>query len=390
LGTAKRGEHIVRVEWGLLEGTRPRTLGKNARLRAHGSALRVPLCRITTSEGARGVGLSRIGEELAGQALGQPVSAMFSPEAGTSDAWSGLDYPLWDLAGVRAGQPVYRLGPPAGPTAPSPPATVACYDTSLYFDDLGIEDDDPQPGAEVVAAEAASGYERGHRAFKVKVGRGGRWMSPAAGLERDVAVTLGVREAIGPRCALFADANNGYTLNGARAFLEKTAGAAVGWLEEPFHEDAVLLEALREWVARSGLHVLVADGESASADAAYELAARGLLDVVQCDILATSFSGWRRLGPSLDAIGVGSAPHHFGLYLGNYVSGHLCGAVRDLRYVEWDESTVPGLEATGYRFSEGFLALSPEPGFGIEVDDGRYRRAVESTGFDVQVTGVSR
>jgi L-rhamnonate dehydratase len=240
-------------------------------------------------------------------------------------------------------------------------------------------------GAEVVAAEAAAGYAAGHRAFKVKVGRGARWMNPAAGLDWDVAVTKAVRQAIGPDCVLLADANDGFTLNGAQEFLERTADLALGWLEEPFHEDEVLLEALRAWLDRGGLRVEIADGESATLDDGRRLAARGLIDVVQADILAASFSRWRRAGESLDAMGTGSAPHHFGLYLGNYVSGHLAGAISGLRYVEWDQACVPGLEAPGYRFAEGRLTLASAPGFGIELDEATYRRAVSAGGFDIKI-----
>jgi L-rhamnonate dehydratase len=378
---------IVGVEWGVLEGKRPRLCGKNARLAEHGAAVKVPLARITTSDGLQGIGLSRLNEDLGYRALGLPVSELSDGPGGTIPAWMAFDYPLWDLAGRRAGRPVYALV--AGDDEPEDgPPSVACYDTSLYFDDLGddVAEDDHQRGAGIVAAEAAWGYEHGHRAFKVKVGRGGRWMSPQAGLERDVAVVAAVRDAIGPDCPLFVDANNGYTLNGAKAFLAATASYQVGWLEEPFHEDTVLLAALRQWLEGEGLPVLLADGESASVDDCYALAARGVLDVVQCDILGGSFSGWLRLGPALDRLGVASAPHHFGLHLGNYVSGHLASRVKGLSYVEWDEATTAGIATPGYQLSEGRLRLSDRPGFGIDVDEVLFRQAVQSTGFDLRIT----
>jgi L-rhamnonate dehydratase len=215
-------------------------------------------------------------------------------------------------------------------------------------------------------------------------------MNPAAGLDRDVAVMTAVREAIGPNCALLADANNGFTLNGAQEFLERTAGLGLGWLEEPFHEDEVLLEALRAWIDRAGLRVELADGESATLDEGLRLAGRGLIDVVQADILAASFSRWRRAGAGLDAMGAGSAPHHFGLYLGNYVSGHLAGTISGLRYIEWDEARVPGIETPGYRLADGRLTLASAPGFGIELDEETYRRAVSAGGFDIRVEGWGR
>ena len=59
-------------------------------------------------------------------------------------------------------------------------------------------------------------------------------MGPAEGLDRDVAVIGAVREAIGEGCALFADANNGYTLNGAvSSSLAPPGRPRLGWLKNP-------------------------------------------------------------------------------------------------------------------------------------------------------------
>ena len=44
--------HITRIEFGILEGQRPRHAGKNARLDDHGLTVRVPLARLTTDDGA--------------------------------------------------------------------------------------------------------------------------------------------------------------------------------------------------------------------------------------------------------------------------------------------------------------------------------------------------
>ena len=158
------------------------------------------------------------------------------------------------------------------------------------------------------------------------------------------------------------------------------------WLEEPFNEDPVLLGSLREWLTEEGLGVLLADCESASPEDALQLASAGLLDIVQCDILRSSFTGWLWLGAELDGLGVSSAPHHFGAFFGNFVTGHLAAAVEGLRYVEWDEAHVPGLSAAGCRFSEGMVRLPDLPGFGIELDEDQYTWAVKANGFGLALT----
>jgi L-rhamnonate dehydratase len=377
------GDRMIRLEWAQLEGRRPHALGRNARLPAHGALVKVPVCRVTTENGLVGVGLSRVDIETGYEALGQPITRFFG-ERGTANRWQALDYPMWDLAAKQEGVPVWQLVRAlySAEAFGSVPPSVNCYDTSFYFEEAVP----PRREAEELAERAAASYQDGHRAFKVKVGRGARWMGAAEGMDRDVAVIEAVREAVGPECAVLADANNGYTLNGAKEFLARTADARLGWLEEPFNEDVVLLGALREWISHNHLSVLLADGETAGTDDGYKLASEGVLDVIQCDILRAGFTPWLKLGQALDPLGAASAPHHFGLFLGNYVSGHLAGAVRNLSYIEWDEAAVAGLIAAGYHLDQGRLELTDKPGFGIDIDEEQFARAVMLTGFDLRVT----
>jgi L-alanine-DL-glutamate epimerase-like enolase superfamily enzyme len=291
-----------------------------------------------------------------------------------------VDSALWDLLARRQGCSVFALGPSGG----SEPRQVPCYDTGLYFDDLLAENriDADRAAGDLVAARAAEGFQRG-RAFKVKVGRGARWMSPQEGLDRDVIVVEAVRNAIGPESTVLVDANNGFTLRTATEFLERTAPVRVGWLEEPFHEDAELFAALRSWIQDSGLTVALADGESGPGAGTGALAREGLLDVVQYDLLTHTFTAWVGTGRDLDALGVGSAPHHFGSHMGNYMAGHLAGWVRDLRYVEWDETAVPGLSAPEMTVRDGMVTVGAGVGWGVELDSSRFDSAVASRGFSL-------
>ena len=90
----------------------------------------------------------------------------------------------------------------------------------------------------------ARDYEKNHRSFKIKVGRGARHMPLEAGTRRDIAVIKAVREAVGPEATILIDANNGYNFNIARRVLAETADCNVFWLEEAFHEDPELYETL--------------------------------------------------------------------------------------------------------------------------------------------------
>lgn len=369
--------HIVAVAWGVLEGRRPRPAGSNARLGPHGEVVRVPLLRLTDSDGACGFGACRAAPEQARALLGRRLGELFAPERGTDPAWLAFDFPLWDLAARRAGLPVYALA--SG--RPPEPLGVACYDTSLYFDDLHLADD--AAAAALIASEAREGHERGHRAFKIKVGRGARHMPPEEGTRRDIAVVRAVRDAVGPDAALMIDANNGYTLNIAKRVLDATADCRVLWLEEAFHEDEVLYRDLKGWLAQRGLATLVADGEGAADPRLLDWARAGLVDVVQYDIFERGFSRWLALGRQLDAWGARSAPHHYGGFYGNFVAGHLAAAVAGFAYVEWDEASVPGIDTSGYRIADGLVTLPAALGFGLELDEERFSHAVAAGGYSL-------
>jgi L-alanine-DL-glutamate epimerase-like enolase superfamily enzyme len=386
------GDRITRVEFARLEGQRPRAAGSNARLGEHGLTVRPAVARLTTAGGASGFGPARLDPEQAAALLGlrvgdllgsEGVNPRFVPSPAAGDAWASAEYPLLDLAGRLADQPVYRLAAGlVGSPAPSRLA-VRAYDTSLYIDDLHLADDGE--AAALIAAEAREGYERGHRAFKVKVGRGARHMPLEAGTRRDVAVIRAVRQAVGDAAPIMIDANNGYNLSLTKRVLAETADCRLHWIEEPFHEDAVLYRDLKEWLAREGLGVLVADGEGQASPSLLDWARDGLIDVVQYDVFNPGFSRWLAVGRRLDGWGRSSAPHHYGGFFGNFTSGHLAGAVGGFALVEWDEAAVPGVDTSRYAVRGGWIELPDAPGFGLDLDSPAFSRAVAEVGFAVSL-----
>ena len=376
---------IATIEWAALQGRRPRSLGANARIGPHGEVVRVPLARLTTRDGARGFGFARLTRSHAESIAGCAVGDLFTADHGATEPGRPVEWPLWDLIGRRSGRPVHALAAAINRRPAVHGLRVRCYDTSLYFDDMDL--DSHEAAGERIAGFARQGYERGHRDFKIKVGRGARWMALEEGTERDIAVVRAVRQAVGPSARIMLDANNGYNLNLARRVLAATAGCDVFWLEEPFHEDAALLAELRDWREREGLRVLLADGESWAPSTLLAWAEEGLVDVVQFDTFGHGFTRWLATGRLLDGAGRWSAPHHFGTHYGNYVSAHLGTALERLCSVEWDEASTPGLSAPGYRISEGWVEVPDDPGFGVELDEDLFRRAVTERGFVVSKAG---
>jgi L-rhamnonate dehydratase len=373
---------IVKIEWGRLEGLRPRSAGCNARLGEHGAVVSVPILRLTASDGSSGFGICRAQSDQYTALLGAVLTDCFSPDGWIKEAWLPFEYPLWDLAGQRAVQPVYALAAamlglpiPAG-------LRVPCYDTSLYIDDLHLPT--TEQAAQWMAAEARAGWAKGQRAFKLKIGRGARHMPLDKGTQRDIAVIRAVRAAVGPEAPLMVDANNGYNLNLAKTVLEETADCHLFWLEEPFHEDAVLYHELKKWMKEKGLAALIADGEGEASTNLLKWAEEGLVDVLQYDIVAHGFTRWLRTGQQLDAWGVRSAPHHYGTHYGNYAACHLAGLIQHFAFVEWDEASTPGLDGSSYAIQDGRVTVSNTPGFGLTLDEDTFQHAVAVSGGSLQ------
>ena len=382
------GRRIVRIDGATLVGIRPRPAGANARLGPHGATVQVPVVRLTLNDGTTGFGRTRATPDDLAHVVGTPLDDAFAAPApgtpgGVRPEWRAAEFALWDTLGHATETPTWRLVARfAGVDEPPKARVVRCYDTSLYFDDLHL--DSHAAGAALIADEARQGWDRGHRAFKMKVGRGARHMATDTGIDRDIAAIRAVRAAIGPDCPLMIDANNGYTLNQAKHVLGETGACNLFWLEEAFHEDPVLYLDLRTWLDREGLACLIADGEGLAAAPLLDWARDGIVQVIQYDMFSYGLTEWMRLGQRVAPWGVRAAPHHYGAHLGNYVSGHLAPAAPTFAFVEWDECETPGIDASAYAIDRGAIRLPETPGFGLRLDDDVLAVAVAAGGFTLR------
>ncbi|HET7560185.1 MAG TPA: enolase C-terminal domain-like protein, partial [Limnochordia bacterium] len=191
------------------------------------------------------------------------------------------------------------------------------------------------------------------------------------------------RERVGRDGLVMVDANNGYNLNLTKQFLAATREADLHWLEEPFHEDRVLYEDLKDWLGEQGLSTQIADGEGQASPSLLDMAQAGLIDLVQYDAIGYGFCRWLELGAQLDAQGVRSAPHNYGSLYGNYAACHLAPGIAGFALVEWDEAQAPGLDTSAYRIEDGLVAVPDRPGFGLELDEAHFARLVASGGWSV-------
>lgn len=354
-------EHrITRIETSQVVCHYPREVGLNARLGIHGTGPTTPVCRLITDRGAEGWGIARITPEGVAPLVGRALNELFDPAVGvTAPEALPLDLPLHDLAGRILGQPVYAMLGGQGSTI------VPCYDGAIYMDDL-LPEGAPR-GLRVVLENCASDYALGYRAFKLKIGRGYRWMSPEEGLRRDIEVTRAVREHY-PLCDILVDANDGYTCDGFLGYLNAVADCGLFWIEEPFAETRDDLLRLREFLARRSPATRIADGE-ARPDVPYllELAAEGLIDVLIMDIVGLGFTPWRRVMPDVVATGALTAPHTWGDPLKTRYAAHLAAGLGHVLTLEGVPGCVDGVDWSAYRLEEGMLSVPDLAGFGMAL-----------------------
>ncbi len=355
---------IKSVEFGDVRLQYPRLVGKNARLDIHGYGPRLDTCIITTNQGAQGwaslrggrSGAARVAEEL----VGKKLSDIFQVNTGiTDDRYLPFDMALHDLAGVALNKPVYAL------LGQDTPITTKYYTGMIYFDDL--EPAHAPAGIDQVLENCRYDYEYGYRQFKLKIGRGHRWMPHKAGLARDIEVTKAVTAAF-PDCDILVDGNNGFSVNEFIAYLKGIGDIKLFWIEEPFHETVADYRKLRTWMQEAGVESLLADGE-ADPDPVLldELMRLKLMDVHLTDIEGLGFTNWRKLMPTLKQYHVQASPHAWGSLLKTYYTAHLTGGLGNTVTIEGVTSTSDDVDLSGYRIENGKLIPPDKPGFGMPL-----------------------
>ena len=168
---APRDLRITRIVGFDLESYRPKLVGKNSRLGVHGKRATDRMVRLFTNAEVEGIGNCRASKDQLGQLLGKnPFDFYEAAKRRMTGPLGAGTMPLWDLVGKILKKPIYELLGGAGPKQ------VAVYDGSIYFADL-LPDYVDKP-LDRFKEEIDMGIAVGHRAFKVKIGRGAKWMTP--------------------------------------------------------------------------------------------------------------------------------------------------------------------------------------------------------------------
>ena len=354
------GLRIEEISWAALPYRRPRIAGKNARLDTHGWGGDVPVARVKAG-GTEGFGWCTLTRGQSELLAGLPVRALFDKDNMLRKEYRGLEFPLLDWLGNFFHKPVYELV-----AADKGNFSVPVYDTTIYFDELHINDN--KEAIDFILSEVSEGLEKGHRNFKIKIGRCGMWMPYREGLNRDIEIVNSVRRLLGEGSKLMADANNGYNLNIAKEFLLGVRESNLYWLEEAFHEDNMLYSNLKEWMKENGIGTLIADGEGQASPSIVDWAKKGLVDVLQYDLRGFGFFSLMELCKELEPFDVLIAPHNYAGFYGNYAQGHFAACTGKFAFAEFDVADAEGIDASAYRIREGLLEVPGADGFGLVLD----------------------
>jgi L-alanine-DL-glutamate epimerase-like enolase superfamily enzyme len=257
-----------------------------------------------------------------------------------SAAAAGLDLALHDLMARRRGLPLWRTlgGRDAGP--------VPVYASGL------------NPGheaLETVERTRAAGY----RAFKIKV---------AFGEETDLGSLRPVAKSLRAGERLMVDANQGWDLRTASAFLPKLADFGLGWIEEPLPVD----RPAAEWTTVAALSPApLAAGENLRGAGSFQDAIdSGLLGVIQPDVAKWGgHSSCLPVARAALAAGRTYCPHFLGGAVGLVHSLHLLAAVRGPGLLEVDANPNPlreGVLGDLLAMREGAVSLPAGVGLGLE------------------------
>ncbi len=268
------------------------------------------------------------------------ILALQSGEPGTiAQVIAGADIALWDLAGQRLGQPLWKLLGGGN--------QVQTYASGLS----------PTNPEKLAVAKRDEGF----RAFKLKVG---------FGAERDTANLRALRELLGPGTTLMVDANQAWTPEIATEMSRRLAEFNPVWLEEPIPADYPLADWKRLAQESS---IPVAGGENMRGEREFAAAsASGAFAVIQPDVGKWGgFSGCLPVARHAIAHERMFCPHWLGGGIGLIASLQLKAAVGGPGYVEVDSNPNPlreVLAAPSPPLNDGILSLSDLPGLGVAPD----------------------
>jgi L-alanine-DL-glutamate epimerase-like enolase superfamily enzyme len=366
---------IARMEHRGIRDRYPRFVGRNSRGRPAGRGGGYRIRTITTDKGATGWGMSHLPPEKVKHLEGARIGDIYDMGRGPAEEAYGIQIPLHDLVANILGVSVAALLGGKGPDR------VPIYSGAVYFDDL--EPPNKPRGVAGVLASCQQDYDTGYRAFKLKIGRGAKWMTGEPGIQRDIEITRAVREKF-PDCKILVDANNGYAVDNFLRYVSGVADCDLYSIEEPFWEDREPLLKLRDHMAKVGCKALIMEGEMRRERAEQPwkyggysrrhvenllaLAREKLVHILNLDLGIVGFSRWRLVMPELAKEGILTSPHTWAWIPRPHYVAQLAGGVGNVCIIEGIPGTTPGVDYSAYTFDKaGNYVLPNATGFGLKL-----------------------
>ena len=345
----------------------PRHVGRNATKGHHGNGPTISACVLKTDQGAEGWGhhqsSRRAAEALRERVTGRTVAELIEPARGITDAaLHPLDIALHDLAATILDQPVWKMISPDR----NEPYVTKVYSGMIYFDDL--DPADKPGGIDRVLKNCRWDHDYGYRQFKVKIGRGHKWMAAKEGLERDIDVVREIHDAF-PDADILVDGNNGFTADGMIQFLKGIAGVPLFWVEEPFHETVDDWRRLATWMKANGFErTYLADGEARPNHAVLDkLEIDRTITLRLDDICGHGFTRWRGMMRRLRERKIAASPHTWGSGLKTVYTAHFAAAVGNHPTIEGVTCLPDQVDFGDNKIVKGQFRPSSQPGFGLTL-----------------------
>ncbi|MEV4539605.1 enolase C-terminal domain-like protein [Asanoa sp. NPDC049518] len=289
-----------------------------------------------------------------------------------NNALSGVDMALWDIAGKRAGMPVYELlGGRVRAAVPiylhASGATIAdTVDHARSLVASGLRHVRLQTGGPGVGTYGAPGIPGAYPSSPYADG----W-----DVERYLAVTpalfAAARDALGDEVSLLHDVHSRLTVKQALVLCRALEPYRLFFVEDPIAPEHY--DRLPE--LRAAAPVPIAAGEQVgSVPDAARLVTAGGVDLLRLHISAIGgLTPARKLTALCELAGVRTAWHSpadvspvgMAANLALDVSSHAFGIQEGHVYAEEVHEVFPGT----LRHTNGYLTPSPEPGWGIDLDE---------------------
>lgn len=253
-------------------------------------------------------------------------------------ALSAVDIALWDLKAKAAQIPLWKLLGGSGEKK------IRAYNTDGGWLNWSIDQ---------LVADAKCLLDSGYTGIKIKVGTGH--------IHEDLHRIRAVREAIGPKIDLMADANGRWLFPDALEFCSRVADSHLKWLEEPIWYDD--LEGHRQLADRCGVPIALGE-QLYSVDHFKQFLAAGAVAFVQPDaVRLAGITEWLMVADLALAYRLPVVPH-----IGDMAQVHLHLAIAHpssdlLEYIPWMKDCFEEPATV----CDGYFATPLQPGAGSTI-----------------------